>query len=168
MTSVYLSLGTNMGNRMDYLKKAVSALSKLPKSKLISVSSVYETAAWGLTDQADFLNIACHIETDLASQDLLLACQEIERQLDRVRHEHWGPRTIDIDILLFGQDVIDTDNLKVPHPYMTQRAFVLVPLAEIASHLNIPGVQQSVSHCLLSLDTKDIAFHVSSEALLKK
>ena len=100
MTKVYLSLGSNMGDRQGYLQRAVEALKQLPETKVEAVSSFYETAAWGLTNQADFLNLALALETQLQAERLLSACQGIEKDLDRVRHEHWGPRTVDIDILL--------------------------------------------------------------------
>ena len=84
------------------------------------------------TDNQLILNLALSIETQLPAETLLRSCQQIEKDLDRVRHEHWGPRTVDIDILLYGQEIWETEHLKVPHPYMSQRAFVLVPLVEIA------------------------------------
>ena len=115
MTKVYLSLGSNMGNRQDYLKKAVESLDRLLETEVKAVSSYYETAAWGLTDQADFLNLALALDTQLPAESLLSACQAIEKDLDRVRHEHWGPRTVDIDILLYGQEIWGTEHLKVPH-----------------------------------------------------
>ena len=107
MTRVYLSLGSNMGDRQGYLQKAVKALNDLPETEVKAVSSYYETAAWGLTDQADFLNLALALETKLPAETLLRSCQQIEKDLDRVRHEHWGPRTVDIDILLYGQEIAD-------------------------------------------------------------
>ena len=116
MTRVYLSLGSNMGDRQDYLQKAVEALNDLPETEVKAVSSYYETAAWGLTEQADFLNLALLLETQLPAETLLRSCQQIEKDLDRVRHEHWGPRTVDIDILLYGQEIWETEHLKVPHP----------------------------------------------------
>ena len=147
MTKVYLSLGSNMGNRQDYLKKAVESLDRLLETEVKAVSSYYETAAWGLTDQADFLNLALALDTQLPAESLLSACQAIEKDLDRVRHEHWGPRTVDIDILLYGQEIWGTEHLKVPHPLMTQRAFVLVPLLEIAENLVEPQNTNSFLGC---------------------
>ncbi|MFR2078748.1 MAG: 2-amino-4-hydroxy-6-hydroxymethyldihydropteridine diphosphokinase [Streptococcus sp.] len=134
MTRVYLSLGSNMGDRQGYLQKAVKALNDLPETEVKAVSSCYETAAWGLTDQADFLNLALALETKLPVETLLRSCQQIEKDLDRVRHEHWGPRTVDIDILLYGQEIWETEHLKVPHPSGV-RGFCLVPLIEIADDL---------------------------------
>ena len=156
MTKVYLSLGSNMGDRQDYLQRAVEALNHLPKTEVKAVSSYYETAAWGLTDQADFLNLALALETQLPAETLLSSCQQIEKNLDRVRHEHWGPRTVDIDILLYGQEIWETEHLKVPHPFMTQRAFVLVPLLEIAEDLVEPQTGQAYEKYLSQLDTSDV------------
>ena len=145
MTRVYLSLGSNMGDRQDYLQKAVKAL-----------NDYYETAAWGLTNQADFLNLALALETKLPAETLLRSCQQIEKDFDRVRHEHWGPRTVDIDILLYGQEIWETEHLKVPHPYMSQRAFVLVPLVEIADDLVDPKTGQAYKNYLSQLNTSDV------------
>ncbi|HGD0818017.1 TPA: 2-amino-4-hydroxy-6-hydroxymethyldihydropteridine diphosphokinase [Streptococcus agalactiae] len=139
MTTVYLSLGSNIGDRETFLKQALFSIDHLQKTKVAQISAIYETAAWGNTNQEDFFNICCQVETDLAPFELLDYCQEIEKRLKRVRHEHWGPRTIDIDILLFGNQVINQEDLVVPHPYMTKRAFVLVPLLEIAPQLSLPN-----------------------------
>lgn len=156
MTRVYLSLGSNMGDRQGYLQKAVESLNRLPETDVKAVSSYYETAAWGLTDQADFLNLALALDTQLPAETLLSSCQQIEKNLDRVRHEHWGPRTVDIDILLYGQETWGTEHLKVPHPFMNQRAFVLVPLLEIAGDLVEPQTGQAYEKYLSQLDTSDV------------
>lgn len=156
MTKVYLSLGSNMGDRQGYLQRAVEALKQLTDTEVEAVSSYYETAAWGLTDQADFLNLALALETQLPAESLLSACQAIEKDLDRVRHVHWGPRTVDIDILLYGQEIWETEHLIVPHPFMTQRAFVLVPLLEIAENLVEPQTGQAYKKYLSQIDTSDV------------
>ena len=163
MTKVYLSLGSNMGDRQGYLQRAVEALKQLTDTEVETVSSYYETAAWGLTDQADFLNLALALETQLPAESLLSACQAIEKDLDRVRHEHWGPRTVDIDILLYGQEIWETEHLIVPHPFMTQRAFVLVPLLEIAKDLVEPQTGQTDENYLSQLDTNDVHKFVTSD-----
>lgn len=154
MTKVYLSLGSNIGKRKFYLEEAIRLLNGLPNVNVTKVSPYYETPAWGNTDQNDFLNLCCELETNLQAQDLLNHCQSIEKKLGRVRHEHWGPRTIDIDILLFGDALINEDNLKVPHPYMLERAFVMVPLLDIAPNLSVSG--KPISEIIKSLDCSDI------------
>ena len=136
----YLSLGANLGAQGETLREAIRRLSVLPRTQLVAVSSFYRTAPWGKKDQPDFLNAACSLRTSLEPLELLHACQELEQQLGRVRHEHWGARTCDIDLLCTNHHlVMDTDELKLPHPYLTERAFVLVPLAEIAPRLKIDG-----------------------------
>lgn len=132
MNIVYLSIGTNMGNRLDNLQNAVRMLMGQPSVKVQAVSSIYETVAVGFTDQADFLNIVVCVETTLSPFDMLEMCQKIEHELGRIREFRWGPRIIDLDILLYNHENIETDNLIVPHERMFERAFVLVPLVEIA------------------------------------
>ena len=132
MTVAYLSIGSNIGDRLDHLVEAVRALEARDDVRVLAVSSVYETAPVGYTDQADFLNIAIGVETTLDAYALLALCQEIEQGLGRVRKIRWGPRTVDLDILLYNNDAILVENLVIPHPRMHERAFVLVPLLEIA------------------------------------
>lgn len=139
----YLSLGANLGARAQALREALRRLAQLPGTRLSRASSFYETAPWGKTDQPPFLNGATCLSTRLAPEALLAACQEIERALGRVRHEHWGARTLDIDLVYGvrgGQAVrVATPRLTLPHPYLLERAFVLVPLAEIAPTLVLAG-----------------------------
>lgn len=139
----YLSLGVNLGARAQALREALRRLAQLPGTRLSRASSFYETAPWGKTDQPPFLNGAACLSTRLAPEALLAACQEIERALGRVRHEHWGARTLDIDLVYGvrgGQAVrVATPRLTLPHPYLLERAFVLVPLAEIAPTLVLAG-----------------------------
>lgn len=143
---VYLSLGSNMGNRLELLQQAVARIETL--GRVVAVSPVYETAAWGMEDQPHFLNIAICLNTTLAPMLLLQSLQEIEKNLHRTRLVHWGPRTIDIDILLYNTDVIETPTLIVPHPRMQDRRFVLVPLADIAANVIHPVLQQTVKKLL--------------------
>ncbi|HEM3668752.1 TPA: 2-amino-4-hydroxy-6-hydroxymethyldihydropteridine diphosphokinase [Streptococcus suis] len=153
----YLSIGGNMGDRLAYLKAALEALDHHPDCRLGLVSPIYETPAWGKTDQADFLNLACQVETDLSAQDFLALCQKIELDLDRVRIEKWGQRTIDLDIIFWDEEKIQEENLIVPHPYAHERAFVLLPLADIAADYRHPGLGQRVEVLVSNLgDTSDI------------
>ncbi len=132
MNVAYISLGSNIKDRLDHLTEAVRALHKAENITVTAISSIYETAPVGYTEQADFLNLVVCVETDLAAHALLSVCQEIEQQQGRVRKIRWGPRTVDLDILLYNNDNIESENLVVPHPRMRERAFVLIPLLEIS------------------------------------
>lgn len=131
MNDVYLSIGTNIGERYENLQRAIRLLMGTEGVEVVRISSVYETAAVGYTDQADFLNIAVYVKTEHASGKMLEICQSIENELGRVREFRWGPRIIDLDILLYNHENIETESLIVPHPRMYERAFVLVPLIDI-------------------------------------
>lgn len=131
MNRSFISLGSNMGDRLEMLKQAVRLLTEHSSIEVSEVSSIYETAPVGFTEQEAFLNMVILVQTDLSAPALLDICQEIERKLDRKREIRWGPRTIDLDILLFNQDRMDSERLTIPHPRMHERAFVLVPLLEI-------------------------------------
>ncbi|WP_050183653.1 2-amino-4-hydroxy-6-hydroxymethyldihydropteridine diphosphokinase [Domibacillus robiginosus] len=135
----YLSLGTNMGNREEQLKEAVRQLHNQKKLDVLAVSSIYETDPVGFTDQPSFLNIVVKVKTSMTAEELLTVCQRIENDLGRKRLVRWGPRTIDLDILLYNHDNIKSDSLIIPHPRMSERAFVLVPLAEIDAAIQLPG-----------------------------
>ena len=137
--NAYLSLGANLGNREETLREAVRRLAKHEDMKILAVSSLYETEPWGKTDQPRFLNLTVSLQTRLSPESLLAVVQALETELGRVRHEHWGPRIIDIDILHIEGVERNTSELTLPHPYMTERAFVLIPLEEIASKLVVKG-----------------------------
>ena len=139
MSKVYLSLGANLGHRGESIREALRRLALTEGVKLLQVAPFYETAPWGKTDQPGFINTCAEVETHLSPLAFLHLCQSIERDLGRVRHEHWGARTIDIDMLLMEGAASDTEELRLPHPYLTERAFVLVPLADIAPGLAIKG-----------------------------
>ena len=130
MANVYLGLGTNLGNREENLKIAQQALAK--KARLLKVSSVYETEPWGFADQPKFLNQAVLIDTDLSAEALLDFIKATEIQMGRKKGYRYGPRVIDLDILLYDHLVLKTDRLEIPHPQIPERAFVLIPLADIA------------------------------------
>lgn len=134
MVTAYLSLGSNLGDRLGYLTEAVRRL-QAPHCQVTRTSSVYETAPWGKTDQPAFLNMAAAVETKLDPYELLRHILSVEQAQGRVRLERWGPRTVDIDMLLYGQERLATADLDLPHPRMAERAFVLVPLLEIAPDL---------------------------------
>ena len=153
MTNVFLGIGGNLGDRRTTMRRAVAEIRAVVED--VRVSSLYETAAWGVTDQPSFLNAVVRGSTGLNALDLLDAMQAIENQLGRVRTQHWGPRAIDIDILLYGSDVIDVPRLKVPHPYMAQRGFVLRPLADLAAGLTLPD-GSLVGELLTTIDQDDL------------
>lgn len=145
--TVYLLLGSNEGNRLEWFEKATLLLQDA-RCRIISQSAIYETAAWGLEDQPDFLNMALCVETTLNPQGLLALTQNIEALLGRQRTVRWGQRTLDIDILLFNQDIIDTPQLKVPHPQLQNRRFALIPLADIAPAYIHPVFNKSIATLL--------------------
>lgn len=139
----YLSAGSNLGDRIANLDRAIGLIAGLDGVDVIAVSSYYETEPVGFADQPDFMNCAVGIETTLDPHQLLEALLHIEKSMGRTRSVRWGPRLIDIDILIYEGLSIRTDELEIPHPRMTERAFVMVPLAEIAPGLAagdaIPG-----------------------------
>lgn len=137
--TAYLSLGSNLGNREETLRKAVRQLAAADGVKTLAVSSLYETEPWGKKDQPSFLNIAVSQQTTLSPEELLALAQAVETELGRMRHERWGPRTVDVDILYIEGVERKTPTLTLPHPFMTERAFVLVPLAEITPDLVVMG-----------------------------
>lgn len=144
MTKVYLGLGSNVGDREHQLKEALRLLDAQQSIKVTRVSSLYETAPVGYVEQPDFLNLCAEIETDLTPQAVLKNGLDIEQQLHRVRKERWGPRTLDIDILLYGNKIIEDQDLSIPHPRMAERAFVLIPLQEIAPEAINPRTQTKI------------------------
>jgi 2-amino-4-hydroxy-6-hydroxymethyldihydropteridine diphosphokinase len=134
----FLGLGTNLGDRLANLQRAVDLLAATPGVRVVRSSRVYETAPVG-PPQPDFLNAVVEIETDLDPHGVLAAGAAVERELHRVRAERWGPRTIDVDVLTFEARTVDTDDLTVPHPRMHERAFVLMPLLELEPDPTLPG-----------------------------
>jgi 2-amino-4-hydroxy-6-hydroxymethyldihydropteridine diphosphokinase len=135
----YLSLGGNLGEPAKSMGTALRMLDEDPLTRVVAVSSLYRTPPWGKLDQPEFLNAAAEIATRQTPHGLLDLCLAAERALKRVRKERWGPRIVDIDLLVFGGIAMHEAGLELPHPRMTERAFVLVPLAEIAPGLVIAG-----------------------------
>lgn len=135
----FVGLGSNLGNPIKQVNGALGELALLPETHLMVCSSLYKSSPIGPSRQPDYVNAVAELETRLSAQDLLIKLQEIEQRHQRSREARWGPRTLDLDLLLYGSDVIHGDNLVVPHPEMHKRNFVLIPLCEIAPQLTIPG-----------------------------
>ncbi|MEY8749041.1 2-amino-4-hydroxy-6-hydroxymethyldihydropteridine diphosphokinase [Alkalicoccobacillus gibsonii] len=142
MANVYLSLGSNMESRIGYLEKAISKLRLMKDSEVTAISSIYETDPVGYIDQPSFLNLVVCLKTTLPPFELLAETQQIENELGRKREIRWGPRTIDLDILLYDQENMKMESLTLPHPRMWQRSFVIIPLLEVAPDLifDVQGV----------------------------
>lgn len=153
-TTAYLGLGGNIGDVIQSINNALQLIDKNQKICLLKASNVYKTPPWGVTDQEWFYNACASVETSLTARELLEACLNTEQSLKRVRDVRWGPRTIDLDILLFGDEVISEDNLQIPHPRMLERAFVLKPLADIKPDMILKG--KHISEWLEKLDCSQI------------
>ena len=154
MNKAYLGLGTNMGDRENYLRQACLILNSNPNINVCKISKTYETKAWGYTNQDDFLNICMEIETSLNENELLKICQEVENELNRVRIIRWGPRTIDVDILFFNDIISDDETLTLPHPRIKERAFVLIPLMDLNKELVINN--KSIDYYLSNLKKEEL------------
>ncbi len=148
--SVFLGLGSNLDNRLWFLFQTVRLIRATPSVHLLNVSSIYETEPYGKKDQRDFLNAVLEIETDFRPGKLLEWLKFIERKVGRVNRGHWGPREIDIDILLYGDLQMRLPWLHIPHPGLPHRRFVLTPLAEIAAYRNVPGSGGTVNELLFA------------------
>lgn len=167
MNIAYIGLGSNIEPRKEYLDKAIEQLSNHDSIHVKNISSVYETPPVGYADQAAFLNMAIKVETSLKNLELLKTCQSIEQSLDRERTIKNGPRTIDLDILLFNHEYRELDGLELPHPRMKERAFVLVPLNEIASEQVMPTSGKTIEELLRDLPENDVEEIVLWEGTLK-
>ena len=146
LTTAYLGLGSNLGDRRENMDKAVEYLSR--RLRVTEKSSVYDTESMGNPQQPRFLNMVCQVKTMLRAEDLLVLAKGIERKMGRLPGRRNSPRPIDIDILFYGNEVIDTRELVIPHPRLVHRAFVLVPLAEIAPALIHPVAKKTITELL--------------------
>lgn len=154
-TIAAVGLGGNLGDAASTVREALRALDALPSTRLLHASPLYRTAAWGNTDQPDFVNAAALLETRLEARALLDGLLGIERRFGREREAavQWGPRILDLDLLLYGDAVIDEPGLRVPHPYLHERAFALVPLAQLGPGLQVPG-KGTVAALLRAIDSQ--------------
>jgi 2-amino-4-hydroxy-6-hydroxymethyldihydropteridine diphosphokinase len=144
IVTAYLGLGSNVGDREEYIEQAVFLMEKNPHIEVTKRSSNYETEAEGAGSQPPFINAVVEIKTKLSPHSLLDVCQEIESTLGREREIEWGPRTIDIDILLYNDEVVSDDRLQIPHPLMHERMFVLLPLKELVPQLVHPILEKNI------------------------
>jgi 2-amino-4-hydroxy-6-hydroxymethyldihydropteridine diphosphokinase len=157
--SVFIALGSNLGDRSSNLEAALEALP--PSVRILLRSPIYETEPWGRTDQPVFLNQVIQAETDLPPQDLLVYLKRLEEQLGRQPTYQYGPRKIDLDILLYDDLVLETPTLTIPHPRMAERAFVLTPLADLAPDLIHPVLGITISEMLSRVDQSGVRLYVT-------
>ncbi|MCZ2207772.1 2-amino-4-hydroxy-6-hydroxymethyldihydropteridine diphosphokinase [Cylindrospermopsis raciborskii] len=156
-----IALGSNIGESLAILEGAIKTLEKTPGITIKAQSSWYRTAPVGGPSQPDYLNGAAILEVQLSPHKLLETLLNIEQEFGRVRQERWGPRTLDLDVLLFDNLILETPDLQIPHPRMTQRAFVLVPLAEIAPDWIEPFSREPISQLLQKLDCSDVSLSIN-------
>lgn len=151
MATAYISLGSNIGDRSKSIEQAIELLEGSPDIKVTKKSSLYLTEPIGYVGQDFFLNSVIEVETGLSPDDLLHHCLSVEDTIGRVRTMLWGPRVIDLDILLYNGEIVEDDELIIPHPLMHNRRFVLVPLVEIAPHVMHPKLKMTASELLLHI-----------------
>ena len=157
----FVGLGSNLGEREALIRQALDELGALPDTTLIRVSSLYDTEPVGEVEQPRFLNAVAMLDTQLTARQLLWNLQRIEARLGRTRTQRWGPRTMDLDLLLFGEQVIEEEDLRLPHPELARRAFVLVPLVELEPTLVIPPSGLTVVQLLARLEHKSPVKRIS-------
>lgn len=155
MAQICLSLGSNIGDRENFIKSAIELLKM--KVRIQKISSIYQTAPWGKTKQPNFLNICLAGETDLEPTELLTFIHETETHVGRTPSFKWGPREIDIDILFYDQKIVDAEGLIIPHPHLEERAFVLVPLADIVPKYKHPVLKKTIHQLAGEIDTSGVS-----------
>lgn len=151
----FVGLGSNLQDPAAQLQRTIAALGRLPGTQLLRASRLYRTPPWGLLEQPEFVNAVVELSTTLGARDLLEALQALERAAGRAREQRWGPRVLDLDLLLYDALQLDEPGLHLPHPHLHERAFVLVPLAELAPALRVPG-RAAVSELLATVDRAGI------------
>ena len=147
----YLGLGSNLGDKQKHITEAISKISKLKSVEITKTSSIIATKPYGKTDQPDFLNCVIETDTNLLPEDFLEKCLNIENQLGRIRKDKWGPRTIDIDLLFYGDKIINTELLVLPHPELHKRKFVLTSLNELCPDLVHPILNKKIKDIFVEL-----------------
>ena len=153
--TVYLGLGSNLQNPADQIKRAINMIDDSPQTFNFDHAPFYQSKAWGNTDQPDFINTAVKFKTSLTPNQVIQFCQEIETMMGRKRYEKWGPRIIDIDLLLYDDLVLDTPDLKIPHPYLHERAFVLKPLLDLNPKLTHPLLNKTLESFAKKIKSDD-------------
>jgi 2-amino-4-hydroxy-6-hydroxymethyldihydropteridine diphosphokinase len=156
MSLSYIGLGSNIGDKADNIRKALEILDQFDGSKVVKVSSFYETEPVGYEDQDWFVNAVAQIETDLSPEQLLILFKKVENLIGRKDRIRWGPREIDLDLLFYDQMIINNPDLIVPHPRLHERAFVLAPLAEIAPDFVHPIIKKTIAELLLELQSQKV------------
>jgi 2-amino-4-hydroxy-6-hydroxymethyldihydropteridine diphosphokinase len=151
----FVGLGSNLDDPAAQLQRTIAALARLPGTQLRRASRLYRTPPWGLVEQPEFVNAVAELSTTLGARELLAALQALEREAGRARERRWGPRVLDLDLLLYDELQLDEPGLHLPHPHLHERAFVLVPLAEIAPTAPVPG-RASVAELLATVDRAGI------------
>jgi len=149
MTIVYIGLGSNMESPKQQIKSAIKSIGEISAAQILKVSSLYSSKPMGPQNQNNYINSVAKIDTDLTPHELLECLQDIENQHGRIRKERWGPRTLDLDILIYGKEIIKDSNLTIPHPEIENRSFVLAPLVEIDRNCIIPD--KGKAHDLLAI-----------------
>ena len=150
----FIGLGSNLGEREAMIRLSLDDLARLPSTLLVRASSLYDTEPVGEVEQPNFLNAVAQLDTELTARQLLWNLQLVERRLGRVRTQRWGPRTIDLDLLLYGNLIVEEPDLIVPHPELIRRSFVLVPLVELDPLLVHPGTGETLLSHLSKLNTR--------------
>ncbi len=158
MAIVYLSFGSNKGDRIGFIQQATSLLGAVDGISIVRASAFYETEPWNMTSQTWFVNAVAEVKTTLSPDKLLDECQRIEKQLGREKHESYEDRTIDIDILFYGKEIINEQNLIIPHKYLHLRAFALVPMLELAPDFVHPVLNKTIAELHNDLENPEMVF----------